>query len=289
MPGVGDHHAARVRRQRRRGRHRTGRHQAVAATGDPQARHLQLRQFARAGRARRAAPGLPAARAAAGSPRSNACTLRLRSSSCACGEPSASSARKPSSVPRKSRASASPKSRNSCGETPCGQSRSPATKRGDDAIMIRPRTRLGMIQRGAQRELPAQRPAQPHRVGHARDQFGRQRLGLQRRGVVARVAVAGQVDQVQRVAIGQAIDQRREQAAVHGPAVDHCQRGTLPARFDVHVVALEPYGALRRGGCSGVGSQPAGDYPDSRRRRGASQCRASTASASSRRSAATSR
>ena len=229
-PAWGIDHATRIRRQCRGSRHRAGRHQAVAAARQPQARHAQHRQFARARPGGRASARPSSSARAAGSPRSNACARKLRSSSCACAEPNASSARNPSSVPRKSFASAVAEI--------AEQLRADAVRpvladdearRGRDHDQAAHGVRMIAAPRAARTARPATSPATPRR-GTRADQFVGERFRHQWRGVCARVTVAGQVDQVQRVAIGQAIDQRREQAAVHRPAVNECQRGAVAAR-----------------------------------------------------------
>ncbi len=86
------------------------------------------------------------------------------------------------------------------------------------------------------REQTAQRPAQPDRRRGTRQELCDARLQFQRRGRIAAVAVAGQIHQMQRAAIGQPLDQRREHAAVQGPAMNQNQRGAAARDFDMHAL-----------------------------------------------------
>jgi len=87
---------------------------------------------------------------------------------------------------------------------------------------------------GLQGQQTAERPAQPRRcwggLEDPRDCAGE----VDSVAALGAVAVARQVDQVQLVVLGQALDQRREHAAVHGPAVQQDERGAVALDLDVH-------------------------------------------------------
>src|SRR3546814_5116291 len=63
-----------------------------------------------------------------------------------------------------------------------------------------------------------------------RGDFIADRRELQRAVVIAAVAVAGQIDQMQAIACGERIAQRRKDAGVHRPAVDQHQVGRSEER-----------------------------------------------------------
>ncbi|KAG1194897.1 hypothetical protein G6F35_013324 [Rhizopus arrhizus] len=83
-------------------------------------------------------------------------------------------------------------------------------------------------------EQPAQRPAAPHRRRRGRGNGVDHERQAQRRGVVAAMAMAGQIDPMQGEPVRQALHQRCEHAALQGPAMDQNQVRPTAGHFNMH-------------------------------------------------------
>ena len=78
-----------------------------------------------------------------------------------------------------------------------------------------------------QGDQPAQRPAAPWRIRHHVEHRIRAGIQGQWHAAIAVVSMARQVDDMQGAMLAQYVHQRREDAAVHRPAVQQYQRRTL--------------------------------------------------------------
>ncbi len=119
---------------------------------------------------------------------------------------------------------------------PCGQS-SPRTKRGLARTASpgrAPRAACRCAMRSATRP-PSDQPSHSARAGKRRIRSSADRIQRPAASRLSRAAaVARQVHQVQGEVRGQALDQRREHAAVHGPAVQQHQGRAAGRAFHVH-------------------------------------------------------
>ena len=184
-PACVDHDAARMRRQRRGGRASRADDQAVAASGQPQARHAQRRQRGAQVDAFPAAPGPRQRLRRRFAAREQACAAGCADLVLRVLRAHASSARKPSSVPRKSSRRPRAKSRKISADDAVRPVARRTTKRGDARQHHQRRARVpGWSQRRAQARTarPATSPATA-RAAPARRSASTQRIQRQRHGV----------------------------------------------------------------------------------------------------------
>ncbi len=216
-----------------------GRHQPVAAPGDPQARHRSVGSSSRRSSVVQQVPGPPAARAAparrARRPARAGCAVPP-----AHGRSRAPPARGSARACRGSRCAGRRRSRGTLAPTRRAASPSPRTKRGVDAQHRQPAhaCRDDRARRAARTARPATSPARPRRARVASD--GRQRAGIerQRRRASRLWPCPGRSTEVQRCSgRAGARTSGANTPAVHRPAVQQHQRRAVPRDVDVHARA----------------------------------------------------
>ena len=112
-------------------------------------------------------------------------------------------------------------------------------RRADEAWTRREHRESAHIRRviecRAQRDQTAQRPADPERTRRRAGNAARAVGDVETR-VIAAETVAGQIDDVQTKVCRQHIGQRRENTAMHRPAVDQHEVGPASLNIDMHAV-----------------------------------------------------